>query len=288
MPYKFAPKWTVALGFVIAAAPALSPALAQDAPTADTVIATIGETEITLGHMIMARARLPQRLSSLPDEVLFEGILDQLVQQTLLAETVTTPDRVTVLSLDNEERTLKSNQVITDITENAMSEDAMRAAYEAQYGEFEGAAEFNASHILVTTEEEALALIEQLDGGADFAALAQEFSTGPSGENGGQLGWFGDGQMVAPFFEGVVALEIGEVSPPVQTQFGWHVIKLNDSRVSAAPAMEEVMQEVEAAVRRNAVDAYVAELRDKAELSIVDVSGFDPALISNFELIDVE
>lgn len=278
MPHKFA----LTLGFVMAAAPAL----AQDAPTADTVIATVGETEITLGHMIMARARLPQRLSNLPDEVLFEGILDQLVQQTLLAETVTEADRMTALSLDNEERTLKSNQVITEISEGALSDEAMQAAYEAEYGEFEGAAEFNASHILVASEEEALALIEQLDGGADFAALAQEFSTGPSGENGGQLGWFGDGQMVQPFFEGVVALEPGEVSPPVQTQFGWHVIKLNDTRMSEAPALEEVMPQIEAAVRRNAVDARVAELREATEVSIVDISEYDPSLISNFGLIE--
>lgn len=278
MPHKFA----LTLGFVMAAAPAL----AQDAPTADTVIATVGETEITLGHMIMARARLPQRLSNLPDEVLFEGILDQLVQQTLLAETVTEADRMTALSLDNEERTLKSNQVITEISEGALSDEAMQAAYEAEYGEFEGAAEFNASHILVASEEEALALIEQLDGGADFAALAQEFSTGPSGENGGQLGWFGDGQMVQPFFEGVVALEPGEVSPPVQTQFGWHVIKLNDTRMSEAPALEEVMPQIEAAVRRNAVDARVAELREATDVSIVDISEYDPSLISNFGLIE--
>lgn len=278
MPHKFA----LTLGFVMAAAPAL----AQDAPTADTVIATVGETEITLGHMIMARARLPQRLSNLPDEVLFEGILDQLVQQTLLADTVTEPDRLTALSLENEERTLKSNQVITSISEGALNDDAVQAAYAAEYGEFEGAAEFNASHILVASEEEALALIEQLEGGADFAALAQEFSTGPSGENGGQLGWFGDGQMVQPFFDGVVALDPGEVSPPVQTQFGWHVIKLNDTRMSEAPALEEVMPQIEAAVRRNAVDARVEELRASTNVVIVDISEYDPALISNFELIE--
>ena len=138
----------------------------------------------------------------------------------------------------------------------------------------------------MASEEEALALIEQLDGGADFAALAQEFSTGPSGENGGQLGWFGDGQMVQPFFEGVVALEPGEVSPPVQTQFGWHVIKLNDTRMSEAPALEEVMPQIEAAVRRNAVDARVAELREATDVSIVDISEYDPSLISNFGLIE--
>lgn len=280
-------KIALSLAFALAALPAL----AQDAetpaeaPTADTVIATVGDTEITLGHMIMARARLPQQVSNYPDEVLFEGVLDQLIQQTLLAQEAPEPDRVTTLSLENEERTLLSNQVIVDISTAALSDEAVQAAYDEEFGGFEGSAEYNASHILVETEEEALALIEQLDGGADFATLAMENSTGPSGPNGGQLGWFGEGQMVAPFFDGVVALEVGGVSPPVETQFGWHVIKLNDTRLSEAPPLEAVRQDIEMQVRRDAVDARIAELRESITVEQADLSTFDASLISNFELI---
>lgn len=280
MPHKIA----LSLGFVALALPAL----AQDsgAPTADTVLATVGDTEITLGHLIVARARLPQRLANLPNDVLLEGLVDQLIQQTLLAESVSEPDLATRLSLENEERTLFSNQVIAEVSTAALSDESVLEAYQAQYGEFEGEAEYNASHILVETQEEALAIVDELNGGADFATLAMEKSTGPSGPNGGQLGWFGAGQMVEPFFDGVVALEPGEISPPVQTQFGWHVIKLNETRISDAPGIDEVRGEVEMQVRRNAVDAYVAELRDGVAITLIDLSTLDPEILSDFSLID--
>jgi peptidyl-prolyl cis-trans isomerase C len=131
--------------------------------------------------------------------------------------------------------------------------------------------EYNASHILVESEDQAQDLIAQLSDGADFAALAQEFSTGPSGPNGGALGWFRQGQMVAPFEQAVVNLTVGEISLlPVQTQFGWHVIILNDMRAVQVPAFEEVSSEIAAELQRVAIEDRVKMMVDRASVDRVD------------------
>jgi peptidyl-prolyl cis-trans isomerase C len=166
--------------------------------------------------------------------------------------------------------------MIDEITTEATSEDKLRAYYDATFQSADLGREYNASHILVESEEEAKDLIVRLSDGADFAALAQEFSTGPSGPNGGALGWFGQGRMVAPFEQAVMSLTVGEVSPlPVQTQFGWHVIILNDMRAAQAPAFEEVSGEIAAELQRVAIEQRVKVMVDGAAVVRVDQSTLD-------------
>ncbi len=166
------------------------PAMAQDAPTADTVVATVNGEEITLGHMIVTRASLPEQYHQLPATVLWEGMLDQLIQQSVLANSEgTTESKGIQLSLENERRAMLAAEAITKIAEGSVDEAAIQAAYEENFANAEMGQEFNASHILVETEEEAQAIAEELRGGADFATLAKEKSTGPSGPNGGR--WAG-------------------------------------------------------------------------------------------------
>lgn len=258
---------------------------AQDSPSAETVVATVNETDITLGHMIALRARLPQQYQQLPAEVLFEGILDQLVQQQLLADTeegLSPGGRVTI---DNEARAILANQAIVAITEGAATDEALQAAYEAAFADVEPATEFNASHILVETEEEALALIAELEDGADFAALAAERSTGPSGPNGGALGWFASGDMVQPFEAAVAEMEAGAISDPVQTQFGWHVIKLNETRLAEAPPLEAVRAELTEQVQRDAVDAKIAELTEAGGVDRSAGDALNPEVLNDPNLI---
>ena len=276
----------------VLAAAVLSMALAaplhaqDDAPTADTVVATVGGTELTLGHMIVLRSRLPEQYQQLPDEVLFEGILDQIIQQAVVGASVGELSRENALAIENEERALLASQLIDDVATEALTDEALQAAYDDTYGSVEPETEFNASHILVETEEEARALIEELDGGADFAALAQEHSTGPSGPNGGSLGWFGMGMMVPPFEAAVVELEPGSFSEePVQTQFGWHVLILNETRLKDAPALEAVRDELAAQVQRAAVDARVAELTEAADVTRADITGIDPSVLREMSLV---
>ena len=261
----------------------ITPAAAQQA---DTVLANVNGNEITLGHIIVARSQLPEQYQALPDEVLLQGILDQLVQQAVVASAA--EDGITAsmqLAVENERRALLAAMAL-DVVGNAdVSEDAVQAEYAAQYGEAEPAMEYNASHILVETEDEALEVIDALEGGADFAELAQERSIGPSGPNGGQLGWFSAGMMVPDFEEAVFALELGDISGPVLTQFGWHVIMLNETRLQAAPDLEDVRAEVTETVRVARVDAYIAELTAAAEIDRPELD-FDPAMIRRTDLLD--
>lgn len=255
-------------------------------PTAETIVTTINGTDITLGEMIITRAQLPQQYQSLPDDVLWSGILDQLTQQQLLADTLNdAPDRV-AYALANEERSLKAGEVINALNSEVLTDEAIRAAYDTRFAEFEGSTEYSAAHILVETEEEAAAIKLELDAGANFAQTAVEKSTGPSGPSGGDLGWFGAGMMVPPFEEAVIALEVGAVSDPVQTQFGWHIIMLNDSRMTEAPALEEVYPELQSEVQAAAIDARINELRDAAEITVVDTDTFDPAILKNLDLLE--
>ena len=189
---------------------AIAPAFAENHMDASTVVATVNGTEITLGHMILARENLPTQYQSLPDEQLFQGILEQLIQQTLLSQVNENPESLRVrLTLENDRRMMRAGEAVDIISSQAIGEDDIIAAYEEKFSNAEAEREFNASHILVETEEAALNLIEKAKEGADFAELAKEFSTGPSGPNGGQLGWFRKGMMVPPFEEAVLGMEKG-------------------------------------------------------------------------------
>lgn len=255
-------------------------------PAAETVVATVDGVEITLGQMIIAKAQLPEQYQALPAEVLFTGILDQLVQQELLAATLEdVPARVQI-ALENQERSLKAGEVVTELYEAAVSEEAIAAAYEARLEEIGETYEYNASHILVETEEEAGALVTELEGGADFAELAREKSTGPSGPNGGELGWFGRGMMVAPFEAAVMELEVGQVSAPVQTQFGWHVIILNDRRAQEAPSLDALRAELTAQLQESALSDRLAELEGASDVTRPEEGAFDPDLINDLSLLE--
>jgi len=263
------------------------PATAQETATADpsVVVATVGETQITVGHMIAAWARLPEQYQGLADDVLFQGILDQLIQQTALQQQFTgeLPLRVQ-LQIENERRSLTAGEAVNGILDAPLDEAEVQAAYEADYGGAEQTPEYNASHILVETEEAALAVVAELEAGADFAAVAREQSTGPSGPNGGQLGWFGTGAMVPEFEEAVVALEAGAISAPVETQFGWHIVKLNETRIQEAPALEEVRGEIEMQLRQIRAQERIEEVTAAAD---VDRSGGEGVATSVIKQVNV-
>lgn len=275
------------LNFVAALGLAVTFAMPVQAQDANTVVATVNGKSITLGHMIVARAILPEQYQQLPNEVLFEGILKQLVEQTLLAGAFdgALPKRIPI-SLENEQRSLIAGETLEVVLSQALNEDAVKAAYDAQFADAEPSKEYNASHILVETEEEALAIQAGVDGGADFATVAKEKSTGPSGPNGGSLGWFGKGAMVPSFEAAVVGLEVGAVSAPVQTQFGWHVIILNETRNTSAPELDAVRVEIEGTLRQEAVTTKIEELREAATIDQSGVEGIDPSILSDLSIVE--
>ncbi|MEL6582983.1 MAG: peptidylprolyl isomerase [Pseudomonadota bacterium] len=284
--------------FLLAATTALLlplPALAQDDETAaeplpaelGTVLATVNDTEITLGHVIALRGNLPQQYQSLPPNVLLPGLLDQLIDQTLLAEAAEArgadQQPGIAISVENDTRAMLANLELQSIVTAGVTEEALIEAHAAAIEGMEQTPEFNASHILVESEELAADLITQLVDGADFATLAQEHSIGPSGPRGGALGWFGPGQMVPTFDEAVQALEVGEVSAPVETQFGWHVVILNDTRMSQLPTLDSMREDLTAQLRQDVLQTEINTLRDAAEISRPE-GVIDPAALNTVEL----
>lgn len=263
------------------------PAHAQEDVTADTVVATVNGVEITLGHVLSVRLGLPEQYQQLPNDVLWSGIIEQLMQQELMAQKDTTRETRRIrLALENERRALLAQQGLATFAEAVLTEEAIQAAYEAKYLQAADEKEFNASHILVETEEEAIAIVSELAGGADFASLARAKSTGPSGPNGGELGWFGAGMMVPEFQSAVEGLTVGAVSVPVQTQFGWHVIKLNETRIKEAPALETVRAQLANTLQQDAIAAELDRLMSQSELTQMSVDDIDTSILSNFELLE--
>ncbi|MEM5476592.1 peptidylprolyl isomerase [Pacificibacter sp. AS14] len=260
-----------------------SGAFAQDM-SSDTVVATVNGSQITLGHVIAARGSLPAQYQELEDAQLFEGILNQMIQQELLKQSAGDLSKAVAIQIENEQRIAIAGSALQEIATSAVTDEALKAAYDAKYADFAPGREFNAAHILVETEEEAKAIVAELEGGADFSQLAMDKSTGPSGPNGGDLGWFGLGMMVAPFEQAVVEMEPGDISAPVQTQFGWHVIKLVDSRLQDVPALETERDELAATIEDEAIRARLDELQAAATLEIAE--GIDPALMRDDALLN--
>lgn len=250
-----------------------APAEADAAPavevTADTVVARIGEKEFTMAHVLVVRRGLPEQYANLPDEVLFEGIVDQLVDQYLLSQEVTEIPPSVELRLENDRAAMLASTVINDMLEQGFSEEELQAAYDEAFGDQEPETEYSAAHILVETEEEAQAIVEELEGGADFAELAMERSTGPSGPRGGDLGWFGAGAMVPAFDAAVQEMEPETISAPVQTDFGWHVIRLNEVREKALPTLEEVSPQLTNELSQQAVADKITGLRESSGAEIL-------------------
>ena len=151
--------------------------------------------------------------------------------------------------------------------DNPVTDEQLKSAYDEQYGGTKGAAEYKARHILLKTEDEAKKVIAELEAGGEFAALAKQYSTGPSGSKGGDLGWFGAKQMVPPFTAGVEALTDGQFTQAaVKTRFGWHVILREGSRTKPAPAFETVKPQIQAMKQREGFQKYIEELKSGAKI----------------------
>lgn len=263
-----------------------APAVAQDA---STVLARVGDTEITLGHVIALRLQLPQQFSQVPNETLFPAIVQQLVEQELLSQAYAGQlNRAETLTLQNENRSFIANAAIVASAQAAVTDDSVAAAYatySAEFAQNDPVTEYHAAHILVRDEATRDQVVAALTEGRDFAEVAAEFSIDSSGRAGGDLGWFARGMMIPDFQAAVEALEPGQVSDPLQTQFGWHVIKLFETRQQSVPPLADVRDELVAEIQRAATRALIDSLRGEAQVE--DLSeGVDPALLSRVDLLD--
>lgn len=261
-----------------------SSSLAAEEANLDTVVATVSGTELTIGHMLDVKRQLPEQYQTLEGSVLFNGIIDQLIQQELLSGTITDDPSWLGTAMENQRRNILSSVVINALRADAITEGALQTAYASKFPEGSGEQEYKASHILVETEQEVRDLLVMLDDGADFGGLATEHSIGPSGPRGGDLGWFGKGQMVTPFENAVMGMDAGTYTGPVQTQFGYHLIFLNDRRVTAPPPFEDVRGELEVEIQNAALEDHLRGLIANADVVMSDGT-IDPSVLSTLDLM---
>jgi peptidyl-prolyl cis-trans isomerase C len=157
-------------------------------------------------------------------------------------------------------------------TKAAVTEEALQQTYDEAVKSAGGQEEVRARHILVENEDEAKALLERIKGGADFASLAKEKSKDPGSAEGGDLGYFTKDQMVPQFADVAFKMYPGQLSNPVKTQFGWHIIKVEDKRTKQPPEFEKVKDQIETYLARKAQTEYVAKLRQSAKIERLDKS----------------
>ena len=253
--------------------------------TEKTVLVSVNGEDITVGNVISFQSRLSEQYQSMEDSVLFDGILKQLIQQTILSQKVNIHSDRIKYALENQTRAFLSTELVGNLSETEVIESEIESLYVKFSTDIERKKEYNASHILVETETEAEELLLRLKNGADFSELAKTYSTGPSGAQGGNLGWFGQGAMVPTFENAVIKLKIDELSVPVQTQFGWHLIKLNDVRKTPVPTIEEVRKELITEIKKKKIDFEMSKIIDSADVIYSDLE-IDPKIIREVSMLN--
>lgn len=267
----------VAVAAMMSIATLAPPGFAQEQENQpDEVVARVDGTPITRNQLDLAEDELGPDLAQLPAATRDAVVLQYVVELTLLAGAareagLDQTDQYKRLSRYYELRALRDVFFQEEIRAN-VTDEAAQQLYDERIGNAEPEAEVRARHILVETEDAAKAVIEQLNDGADFVELAQQESTGPSAANGGDLGFFSKEQMVAPFAEAAFALEPGSVSEPVQTQFGWHVIKVEEKRDREAPKFADIKEQLKSTLIREQLQQRMSDLRGAASVEILDES----------------
>lgn len=233
-------------------------------------LAVIDGVTMELGELVALRRELPDQYQALPDEVLFEALTDQMIDQLLLAaaghEAGLNQKPAVAYNILNQTRAILADAYLRSQVLVRATPEAVEALYAERYANAEPETEAHAGHILVDSEEKAVDIKAQLDGGGDFAALAAEHGTDGTAQRGGDLGWFLQADMVPEFADAAFAMEPGTISDPVKTAFGWHIIKLDEKRPRATPPLEEVQPELMGEVVQKAQADILAELRAKADI----------------------
>ncbi len=261
--------------FTVAFAVALLGAPGMQAFAQDKVVATIDGKPITEGDLAVAESEIGSDMGTMPGPQKRTSLLEFLIDNQLFAEAGEKakldqgPDFETRLAY-LKRRALRE-LYFEKVIKGSVSDADARKIYDDQVKLLKPEEEVSARHILVETEEQAKELKAKLDKGADFAQLAKENSKDPgSKDDGGNLGYFGHGQMVPQFEEVVFKLKKGEVSAPVKTQFGWHLVKLEDSRTKQPPAFEIVKDHIAQSLLLQKAQKTATELRANAKIEIVD------------------
>ncbi|MBH90188.1 MAG: peptidylprolyl isomerase [Magnetovibrio sp.] len=248
--------------------------IAQD----DPVVAIVNKVKILRSELEDARMRLPDRLRNLPLQSVYGMLVNSLINTKLVAA------EARKINLHNDEGVRKRISRIKDqileraflelYIEKRITEKALAEHYEKLIVANSSKEEIKARHILLEKKAQAIEIIREIEKGEEFSELAKKHSTGPSASKGGDLGYFAEGQMVPAFSKAAFALKKGEITTePVQTQFGWHVIKLDDRRPLQPLKRTEIEEQLRAAVSQEIGTAYLKELRQTANIKQFNLDG---------------
>lgn len=284
-PFSFK---SLLLALVLACVPAA--AMAQDAsseppaveePAApvgpDTIVATVGGVPITEGDLAFTAEDIGADLNSIPPEQIRSVLLAQMIDLRLMAlageKAGMAEDPLFKARLDYlTDRAMRRAYTKTAVTDT-ITPEAIKAEYDKQIAAIPDEEEVHARHILVSTEDDAKAIKAEIDAGADFVELAKTKSIEPNAaQSGGDLGYFKRAVMVKPFADAAFAMEVGQISDPVQTQFGWHIIRLEDRRMAAKPTLEALTPQIGQQLFVQKYRAIFNELRKEAVIDIPDAA----------------
>ena len=257
----------------------------QEPLSADTPFIEVNGKIIKFGSAIISFSKLQQRNVDFDKNTIFSQIVQQLVNEELLSQKIDKENKLTLLALEHEKRSAKAAQMVSKILKNFPNDELVNSAYKNLTNEFKGSLEYNASHILVKEEDQAKTIRKDINNGKNFEALAKEHSIGPSGKNGGNLNWFDLGSMVPEFSTALMVLSEGDVSQPVQTKFGWHLIKLNKTREKKIPELKEIKAQLVQNLRQKKINDYLKSLSENSEINFVG-KNINPNEITNMQLLE--
>jgi peptidyl-prolyl cis-trans isomerase C len=242
------------------------------------VLATVDGKPIHMSDVQAAGADLPANLQQLPADQLFPLLVNQLIDRQALLVAATAEhlarDPKVKSAMEDAANEKLENAYVQQKVGPQVTDAAVQAEFKKDYANKPGPEQVDARHILVKTQAEAQAIIDQLNKGADFATLATKDSIDPGAKNGGELGWFSQDQMVPAFAQAAFALTPGQYTKtPVQTQFGWHVILCEGKRTAPAPSFDSVKDQVRQKLADDAIKATLADVRAKVKIKLFNPDG---------------
>lgn len=263
-------KTFVSAAVLVAAAIFAAPSWA----TPETVVATVNGQDVTEAEMNFAEAELGSELAGVPADSRRRVLVEYLIEAHLMAEAA---DKANLGQGEDFEKRMKYYRLraLRDAyfekkIRDSVPESEAKTVYDERVKSLPVQEEVHARHILVKTEDEAKKVAKELEGGADFAEVAKKYSQDRGGESGGDLGYFTRGQMVKSFEDAAFALDKGKISGPVQTEFGWHILKIEDKRNRQPPSFEEVKEQITASLIQNKLQAAAQDLRQNGKIEILD------------------
>ena len=259
----------------------LGSAVPATAQQDDPVIARVNGVEVRASDLALAEEDLGSNVPPIPGAAKRDFLLSQITDMIIIAKAA----EAKKLADNNEFKrrlAFARNKLLMELflqseTKGAATDAALRKAYQEGIKQIAEDKEIRARHILVENENEAKAILEEIKKGADFAELAKQKSKDPSKADGGDLGYFGKDQMVPEFSEAAFKLDKGKISDPVKSEFGWHIIKVEDKRDRPVPEFDQVKDQIESYVIRQAQAEIIEKLRQAAKVERVEPRSGQPA-----------